>query len=75
MREPCKVCRGIGSVVDPTFGKDGPVAWGGPLPRVPCQNCQGEGWTGQPDVRHPLIPPDLVAPPLFPGASSSEPGT
>ena len=59
MRTRCPVCNGIGSVVRADFFKNGPVFWGGPLPREVCPNCQGERFVGQPDVKYPLIPPDL----------------
>jgi hypothetical protein len=62
MRTYCPVCQGIGSIVDQTLFKNGPVFWGGPLPRVTCPNCAGEKFVGTPDVANPLIPDDLEIP-------------
>ena len=60
MRTKCPVCCGLGTV-NKTLpgGTYGFSRW----PQEACQNCKGEGWVGEADVRFPVIPNDLEARP------------
>lgn len=56
MRTKCGVCVGRGRVAKSLPpGVYGFSEW----PTEQCQNCKGEGWVGEAEVRHKLIPDDL----------------